>query len=542
MLLRLNSIKLAAGLSSRRLLALAFGTLLPVFFQGTLLQAGPANIYVSQNGAGSANGADAADAYPLSWLNANSSWGSGASQIGPGTTVHLVGTLTSGFLVQNSGTASAPISIYFEPNAIMSSPAWSMAPGYCAIFGGNNSNIIIDGGVNGIIQATGCGDPPLASPYGCNGIVFYSANNLIIRNVTIQNLFVRKAWSTNTIGGGSGILMALNGGPGPNNNLLITNCTVHDAAIGISIVYVSGCSNFTIAGCTVSNCNWGGNAGDANSSSVLNGLYVVNNKFTSFANWDDLGDNYHHNGFYAWGQSGGTITNAVFSGNYVNGSYGSHTTGGLFASGTISEICFYNNIISDSADATVPANEFMTLGLVPYGATAPWVGVFNNTFIGSNDGAGERGVGISGTSGAVPYPIYAVTNNLFVNVNSPVIVNYYQNAVYNFDYNDYYNPAVPFSANSGAVLWPVWQIGQDQHGSINNPNLNSSFMPVAPSAAIGAGANLSSFAGATSYLLADRNFAARPPGTNGWDIGAVQHSGIPVVGGLRWTNSTFGTP
>ena len=54
----------------------------------------PGNIYISQNSSGAGNGADCADALPVSWFNNSANWGGGASQIGPGTTVHVCGTIT----------------------------------------------------------------------------------------------------------------------------------------------------------------------------------------------------------------------------------------------------------------------------------------------------------------------------------------------------------------------------------------------------------------------------------------------------------------
>jgi len=67
------------------------------------------NIYVAQNSAGAANGADCADASPVSFFNSSGNWGSGANQIGPGTTVHLCGTITSNLSFQGNGTSGNPV-------------------------------------------------------------------------------------------------------------------------------------------------------------------------------------------------------------------------------------------------------------------------------------------------------------------------------------------------------------------------------------------------------------------------------------------------
>src|SRR5271166_4151436 len=72
------------------------------------------NIYVAQNAAGGNTGVDCADAHAAAWFNSSSNWGSAASQIGPGTTVHLCGTLNAPINAQGSGTSGSPIVIAFD--------------------------------------------------------------------------------------------------------------------------------------------------------------------------------------------------------------------------------------------------------------------------------------------------------------------------------------------------------------------------------------------------------------------------------------------
>ena len=82
--------------------------------------------------------------------------GDGASQIGPGTTVHLCGTFTasagaSGYLsFQGSGTSGNPITLHFETNALLQAPYWGTG---AAIFASGLSYVMVDGGTNGTIQA-----------------------------------------------------------------------------------------------------------------------------------------------------------------------------------------------------------------------------------------------------------------------------------------------------------------------------------------------------------------------------------------------------
>ncbi len=52
------------------------------------------DIYIAQSAAGSANGSNCANAYAATFFNTAANWGSGANKIGPGTTVHLCGTIS----------------------------------------------------------------------------------------------------------------------------------------------------------------------------------------------------------------------------------------------------------------------------------------------------------------------------------------------------------------------------------------------------------------------------------------------------------------
>src|SRR5512146_1628339 len=87
-------------------------------------------IYVAQNSAVASSGADCANAHAASWFNSSANWCTGSTQISPGTIVHLCGTFTgsagAGLLsVQSSGSAGNPITIFFEPGAVLQSPQFN---------------------------------------------------------------------------------------------------------------------------------------------------------------------------------------------------------------------------------------------------------------------------------------------------------------------------------------------------------------------------------------------------------------------------------
>ena len=75
------------------------------------------DVYIAENASGSASGTDCADAYAVKFFNASGNWGTGAGQIGPGTVVHLCGTITSGLDFSGSGTSGNVIEILWESGA-----------------------------------------------------------------------------------------------------------------------------------------------------------------------------------------------------------------------------------------------------------------------------------------------------------------------------------------------------------------------------------------------------------------------------------------
>ena len=118
---------------------------IPLFLLAIHCQAN--SVYIAQNAAGAANGSSAANALAVSYFNNGANWRSGTpsgTQIGPGTIVHLVGTISTPLTVQGSGTSGNSITVLFEPNAAMSAANWSAAG--AAITCSYQNYIVIDGG------------------------------------------------------------------------------------------------------------------------------------------------------------------------------------------------------------------------------------------------------------------------------------------------------------------------------------------------------------------------------------------------------------
>src|SRR5690242_13959377 len=151
------------------------------------------DIYVAQSSAGANDGTSAGNAKALSWLNDAANWGSGANKVSPADTVHLCGTFTSSLIVPADGSAGNQVEVLFEAGANFTSPIWSPDG---AIQLQNRSYITINGGTNGLIRNTDNGDS-LGHQADSAGISNYNGSNggpvdnIIIKNLTISNIFVR---------------------------------------------------------------------------------------------------------------------------------------------------------------------------------------------------------------------------------------------------------------------------------------------------------------------------------------------------------------
>ena len=109
-----------------------FFCLLLLSAPGTV-KAAAQNLYIAQNAVGSGNGSSCANAKAVSFFNTAANWGAAATQIGPGTTVHLCGTISSQLTARGSGASGSPITILFESAAKISLPACDSTNGCLSI-------------------------------------------------------------------------------------------------------------------------------------------------------------------------------------------------------------------------------------------------------------------------------------------------------------------------------------------------------------------------------------------------------------------------
>jgi hypothetical protein len=226
------------------------------------------DIYIAQNAVGGNTGSSCADAHSASWFNSSSNWGSSGGLIGPGTTVHLCGIITSELSFQGSGTSGNVISLLFETGAkIQISPGMD-SNGIINL--GSHSYVLIDGGAS---QPCGWNTAKNTSEGSCNGQIEnmlygssdgvcpagkcttqYSAtsNNMINgsgSNVEIRNLNIGPAYvhtSTGNGGDDSGGTGCIGDSSGSNWN--VHDNKLHDGLWCVNIMWGSGTtSSVTVA-------------------------------------------------------------------------------------------------------------------------------------------------------------------------------------------------------------------------------------------------------------------------------------------------------
>lgn len=526
------------------------------------------NVYIAQSSLGADSGADCGNAHGASFFNSSANWGSGSSQIGPGTTVHVCGTWTGANAVtflkfQGSGTSGNVITMLFETGA-------ALRPNYCASSGcidlSGQSFILIDGGItcgetshwtttscNGSIQNMLAGSAGATCPGGAcaslSGSTYSigigsssnSPTNVEIRDLRIH-LYTRLASDKSDSGMGT-YALGLFGGT------LAQSISMHNMMIdGVAKAYLIslGSSSGNVSGYSMYNSNisdmcWAMGVGANAPSLNITSLEFHDNEVSKWDNWAvaNTGNACHTNGTMWFNGDGSTVhTTSGFIGdpssmiynNFLHGSLtgnysGSSPSGYLSCQDNCVDIAVFNNII---VDTTTGANGG---GAVYFnGAGGGRQRVYNNTIVRPN---GSMLVA-TGVAGQVQFSNNVLkctgTNCAAIEIrpNNPAAVISNLNDGFQIGSGSWtiYN-----SASSGTFLsLASWQsaYGQDIGTATGNPLLTNSYAIGSTSPAISLGANLTTL-GITP--LETDVFGVARLSSGKWNSGA----GGPTLG-------TLGTP
>jgi len=510
------------------------------------------DIYIAQNAAGGNTGADCADAHAAAWFNSGANWGSGTSQIGAGTTVHLCGTFTgtpggSMLTAQGNGSNGKPITILFESGALMTAPYWSSSTG--AINIGGRAYVVIDGGTpcgfipgsgtegtcNGVIQNTANGDQ-LAYQQNSLGIFAQGCSNCEIRNLGIYNIYVHV---TNGAFNQQDMTHCIYfSGTG----FLIHDNSLHDNGFCVYSNYTND-SFYQIYDNDIFNNDHG--VVIAGADYVLQNVYIYGNHIHDFANWDCPNNGCHHDGIHAYNGSGGGVTNAYIYDNVFDGSMGVSMNAMIFMEGTSEgtpwtqngTFYVFNNVIATQGSHSAVQLNIGTNNLL-----------VNNTWLSTDQITGDQGFIYQNGGGTGSFS--SQKNNAMYGLgqfeSSNGTMTFTGSASSQCDYNVYVN-----SPGNGSGIWnwqtagvdtsaiTTWRLsGCDTHGSYTPTgtlNLNSNYVPQGGSVVIGAGTSLYSTCNGQPVpglgaLCSDA--AGNPRSSSGnWDAGAfVYNSGGSAPG------------
>jgi hypothetical protein len=500
--------------------------------------------YVAQNTAGADSGSDCADAHSAAWFNSSSNWGSGSTQIGPGTIVHLCGTFTGSvnailLTTQGNGAAGNPITIKFETGAVLTSPAW----GQSGAIHVTNNYITVDGGTNGTIKNTLNGTPGGACLGGACSVrqaftaaVVVDGNYGIVKNLTVTHMCVHTFQVNDNFFYQPCTGIQVNG-----SNGLVTQNAIDNAATGIG-----GSNGAEISYNTITYCNHAITFGIA--SGIWTGIVIHNNDISQLWTWDEPDNAYHHNGIMLF-STGGVISGVQIYYNYLHGLWSNdsiyhdtHVTAWIFLDtngieNSIPNAMIFRNVFEADASSpyNYPSNGFVTVGgcSIPTGCTPTNSTLYaNNTVVGrgmcfqirdvssaplsfNNLCATTAGASLLGSSNNYPganidYNIYAGTptsNSFYVpsgNVNSWA---QWSASPYSLDVNGR-NPtlaAVAFTSN--------YHLGAGSVAIGRAANLRSRYCAAIPALCVGAPSTFG-VGGANDGVAVTQSLTAN------WDAGA----------------------
>lgn len=467
------------------------------------------DLYIADAAAGLGDGSSCANALAKTFFNTAANWGAGAGKISAGDTVHVCSTITcssistNGLTTQAAGTSGNVITVKLETGAVMSCGVWGANDGTAATGGAitiNHDYITVDGGTNGIIKNTANGEG-LANSVVTAAVTF-SGGNVEIKNLTIQDMWVKTAYSSTVLGNMNGI-RGLNSS---HANILIHNNTLTNGSDLIAILYTpSGNSNWQVYNNNISKSCSGIVFASNGANATLDNAQVYGNEIYDGYVWWDAPDACHINGMHLFAaQSSTSITNLKVYSNYIHGNMSggcptspcsSHVTGFIFiegtGGGTIPSPLIYNNLLVTTTAGDGASNGFITC------VTCTSAGIYNNTLIGQS--AINTGISLNTSTGSTLKNNIVDTFSVYVDAQTITAADYnlYRNGT-NWKYGGSFKTQAEWTA-----------LGWDANGLFGtNPALDGSY---------DAGATTPNGTSVSSVFTTDRHGTGRSNWTVGQD-------------------------
>ncbi len=489
-----------------------------------LLLASPAfatDIYYAQASAGGATGANCANAKALP--TAAGDWVSDSN-------IHLCGTITSAITAQGSGTSGHPITVKFEPGAVMTSSAWASTG---AIIADSRSFIIVDGGGTGVIQNTG--NSSTGTHTNTTAIHMQPCANCEVKNLTCSNLYVHSSSSDTAVDQTNVNCVIIQG-----SNWQIDHNTMHDCGWCIKLNYTTD-SGDVINNNNIYNMDHGVTC--AGAAFTLADLTIHDNHFHDMSNWDTgLADTYHHDGIHCFNGSGGKIQNIFIYNNLFDGNEGTCcVTSWIFLEGNASSTPWsdntgtahiYNNVLIGSLD--IPEGQLYIgrgTGHVLDNNTISVIGTKNN-----GDCLRMRDSGGTNLTVTAKNNVFQGCGQVFSIDSATSMITWDYNAYGNVSGgNELFNWSTHTNGSANSVAAWQAQCTCDSHavGTLAvTINLAANGQQNSGASIIGVGTNLT---GAETAINSDILVKPRPAPATAWDMGAYfgafsSSSGLPWMG------------
>lgn len=459
-------------------------------------------LYVTQSGAGSADGSSLGNAWSMASLNTSGNWGAGAGKVSAGDTVILNGTITSTLTVQGSGSAGNPVTIQFADSSAKFSKAFWGTTTSAGIYATGKSYITIDGNFAGIIENTANGDA-LANQQQSHGIYTTGGTNIIVKNLTIRTIFIHTAGTSNPAGVAPYTTVGWQADDGAA--LEMHDCTISNAYTS-ALWKKTGAgtsTGFSVYNNTTSACST--SIVVAASAGTMDSIAVYKNDITMGANWYEVPNANHIDGIHLWG-IGGSLSNTSIYSNYIHGDGSLHSTGHIFYEASFGTVLTYNNVLVGSTNK--PAEGYINAAYNGAGGTTR---IYNNRIVGlGTASSGGNGITIDPTNASMV--VYLAGNSL-----SSLYTGYYEptaTSTLTADKNVYYNlgnTGIRGTTSANLAAWRTATGGEANSSSLTQNDSAPYYIPVATSSAIGTGQDNS------AYFTTDISGATR----SSWDIGAV---------------------